>query len=84
MVRGIGQNTLLTNGGGGDELESDELGVLFMLEAGYDPEVLIGVMEILKVAAGPNCVPQMQSTHPDPENRKEKIIEAIQKYKNAP
>jgi hypothetical protein len=41
-------------------------------------------MEILKAAAGPNRVPQMQSTHPDPENRKEKIIEAIQKYKNAP
>ncbi len=80
----IGQNTLLTNGGGGDELESDELGVLFMLEAGYDPEELIGVMEILKAAAGPNRVPQMQSTHPDPKNRKEKIIEAIQKYKNAP
>ncbi|MFD2917354.1 M48 family metalloprotease [Psychroserpens luteus] len=82
LVSGIGQNTLLTNGRD-DELESDDLGVKFMLKAGYDPEEMIGVMEILKAAAGPNRVPEMQSTHPDPENRIEKIRESIQKYKNA-
>ncbi len=67
--------------GRGDELESDELGVRFMLDAGYQPEEMIGVMKILKAAAGPNRVPEMQSTHPDPENRIEKIKEAIQKYR---
>jgi len=82
VVSGIGQNTLLTNGRD-DELESDDLGVRFMLKAGYDPEEMIGVMEILKSAAGPNRVPEHQSTHPDPENRKEKIRESIEKYKNA-
>lgn len=82
LVSGIGQNTLLTNGRD-DELESDELGVLFMLKAGYNPEEMIGVMEILKAAAGPNRVPERMSTHPDPENRIEKIHEAIEKYKNA-
>lgn len=81
LVSGIGQNTLLTNGRD-DELESDDLGVLFMLKAGYNPEAMIGVMEILKAAAGPNRVPEMQSTHPDPDNRIEKIHEAIAKYKN--
>ena len=81
LVSGIGQNTLLTNGRD-DELESDELGVLFMIKAGYNPEEMIGVMEILKSAAGPNRVPERMSTHPDPENRKEKIREAIEKYKN--
>ncbi|MCK0130517.1 M48 family metalloprotease [Flavobacteriaceae bacterium F08102] len=65
----------------GDELESDELGVKFMLDAGFQPEEMIGVMEILKEAAGPNRIPEMQSTHPDPENRVEKIIEAIAKYR---
>jgi predicted Zn-dependent protease len=79
LVNGIGQQTLLTNGRG-DELESDELGVLFMINANYDPEEMIGVMKILKAAAGPNRVPEMQSSHPDPENRIEKIREAIQKY----
>ncbi len=79
LVSGIGQNTLLKNGRG-DELESDELGVLFMIQAGYDPYEMIKVMEILKTAAGPNRVPEFQSTHPDPENRIEMIKEAIEKY----
>ena len=79
VVAGIGQNTLLTNGRC-DELESDDLGVLFMIESGYDPNEMIEVMKILKAAAGPNRVPEFQSTHPDPENRIEKIKESIDKY----
>lgn len=63
-----------------DELESDDLGVRFMINAGYNPEEMIGVMEILKTAAGDDRVPEFQSTHPDPENRIEKIKEAIKKY----
>ncbi|WP_191860461.1 M48 family metalloprotease [Hanstruepera ponticola] len=81
FVNGIGQTTLLSNGRD-DELESDDLGVKFMIKAGYNPEEMIGVMEILKQAAGPNRVPEFQSTHPDPENRIEKIQESIEKYKN--
>lgn len=81
LVSGIGQQTLLTNGRD-DELESDDLGVLLMLKSGYNPEEMVGVMEILKAAAGPNRVPEFQSTHPDPDNRIEKIREAINKYKN--
>lgn len=64
------------------ELQSDDLGVRFMLEAGFDPNYLVDVMEILKQASGPNRTPEFQSTHPDPENRAEKIKEAIEKYKN--
>jgi predicted Zn-dependent protease len=82
IVGSIGQNTLLKNGRG-DELESDDLGVLFMIQAGYPPEEMIRVMEILKEAGGPNRAPEFQSTHPDPENRIEKIKEAIAKYKGA-
>ncbi|TMM56142.1 M48 family peptidase [Maribacter algarum] len=79
VVGSIGQNTLLKNGRG-DELESDELGVLFMIQSGYNPNEMIEVMKILKAAAGPNRVPEFQSTHPDPENRIQKIKEAIAKY----
>jgi predicted Zn-dependent protease len=79
LVGGIGQNTLLTNGRG-DELESDDLGVLFMIQSGYDPYEMVKVMEILKAASGPNRVPEFQSTHPDPENRIDKIKESIAKY----
>ena len=81
IVGSIGQNTLLKNGRS-DELESDELGVLFMIQSGYDPYEMIKVMEILKAAGDPNRTPEFQSTHPDPENRIEKIKEAIAKYKN--
>ncbi|EAS21044.1 M48 family metalloprotease [Nonlabens mediterrranea] len=63
-----------------DELQSDDLGVKMMIDAGYDPYEMIGVMEILKNAAGPNRTPEFQSTHPDPENRVERIKEAIRKY----
>lgn len=79
LVSGIGQNTLLKNGRG-DELESDDLGVRLMVRSGYNPREMIKVMEILKEAGGPNRVPEFQSTHPDPENRIEKINEAIIKY----
>ena len=42
---------------------------------------MIKVMEILKAAAGPNRVPEFQSTHPDPDNRIERIKEAIDRFK---
>lgn len=79
LVGSIGQSTLLNNGRE-DELESDDLGVLFMLRSGYDPQEMIRVMEILKAAAGPSSVPEFQSTHPDPDNRIEKIKDAIEKH----
>ena len=66
-----------------DELQSDQLGVQMMLDAGFDPYEMIGVMEILKAAGGPNRTPEFQSTHPDPENRIERIKEAIEYYKKS-
>ncbi len=79
IVGAIGQNTLLKNGRG-DELESDDLGVLLMIRSGYPPDQMIEVMEILKTAAGPNRVPEFQSTHPDPDNRIARIRQSIKKY----
>jgi predicted Zn-dependent protease len=73
-------NMLQMKYGREQELQSDELGVRLMLQAGYNPEMLVNVMEVLKQAAGPNRTPEFQSTHPDPENRKEHIRAAIQKY----
>ena len=62
------------------ELESDDWGVRLMLEAGYNPEELISVMDILEQASGGQRVPEFQSSHPSPDNRREKIIESIEKY----
>ena len=62
-----------------DELESDRLGVQFMASAGYDPRAMEGVMEILAESrGGSGGQPEFFSTHPDPENRIERIREAIQ------
>lgn len=65
------------------ELESDDLGVRFMMEAGYDPSQMIGVMDILERASGGDGQrqPEFFSTHPSPDNRREKIMESIQKWK---
>jgi len=64
------------------ELESDDFGVRLMIEAGYDPLALLGVMDILEAASGgSNRAPEWQSTHPNPENRREKIKESVDKYK---
>lgn len=62
------------------ELESDDFGVRLMIEAGYDPVHLIGVMDILEEASGGSRQPEFQSSHPSPDNRREKIKESIEKY----
>ena len=62
------------------ELESDDFGVRLMMEAGYNPEDLIGVMDILEEASGGSNKPEFQSTHPSPENRRQMINDAIEKY----
>jgi predicted Zn-dependent protease len=60
-----------------DELESDQLGVRFMADAGYDPRALIGVMQILAEATQGRGQSEFFSTHPSPENRVQRIQEAI-------
>ena len=62
-----------------DESESDALGVRFMMQAGYNPEALIGVMEILAQVSGGANSSDFMSSHPNPANRMEHIREAIEK-----
>jgi predicted Zn-dependent protease len=62
-----------------DEIESDTLGIRIMAEAGYDPRGMIRVMEVLAKASGGSRQPEFMSTHPAPENRAERIKEAIAK-----
>lgn len=61
-----------------DELESDRLGVRFMVEAGYDGAQMGEVMKVLK-AAGGGKTPEFFSTHPDPDNRLERIAAELEK-----
>src|SRR5512134_1739783 len=67
-----------------DELESDFLGVCFMNDTGYDPSDLITVMEILAASREGNQPPEFFSTHPNPENRIQRIQQAIQNPEACP
>ncbi len=60
-----------------DELESDQLGFRFMTEAGYDPQGIVELMQILGSARGGSGPPEFLSTHPDPGNRVARLQELI-------
>lgn len=62
-----------------DELESDKFGVKYMLQTGYNPEALIGVMEVLK-AAGGGGQSEFTSSHPSPDNRISEIKRHIAEF----
>jgi len=64
------------------ELESDDFGVRLMMEAGYNAEHLIGVMDILEQASGGSRMPEFQSSHPSPDNRRAEIQRSIERYRN--
>ncbi len=62
------------------ELESDKLGVEYMIRAGYHPEALIDVMDVLERAAGKGRPPEFLSTHPSGDTRREEIRAAIEAF----
>jgi predicted Zn-dependent protease len=61
------------NYGREDELESDRLGFRFMTEAGYNPQGIVELMEILNSAQQSGGQPEFLSTHPNPANRVERL-----------
>jgi beta-barrel assembly-enhancing protease len=62
-----------------DELESDNQGVHYMAQSGYDPRAMVSVMQKLEHAGNGQEPPEFFSTHPSPERRIEKIQEQINK-----
>lgn len=67
-----------------DELEADKFGVCFMNEAGYDPNEMISVMQILEASQTGNQPPEFFSTHPNPGNRIQQIQSDIQNISACP
>ena len=67
-----------------DELEADHLGVCLMAQAGYDPNQMINVMQILDAASQGMRPPEFLSTHPDPGNRVGEIQNSIQNLESCP
>lgn len=80
MAAGLANKMLTLKYGRGDELESDEWGLVTLEQAGYDPSQMLAVMEALKQASGGGGRgPSMFATHPDPDAR----IKRIQEYLDA-
>lgn len=60
----------------GQETEADEIGMVYMARAGYDPR---GAVELWKkmAAQGGEQPPEFLSTHPNPANRVQKLQEKL-------
>ena len=78
MVAATVGNMINLKYGRTDELESDKLGLRFMHAAGYDPRVMIDVMQIQEKAGGGARQSEFMSSHPNPGNRIERIKEHLQ------
>lgn len=73
----VGQ-VITTRYGREHESESDRIGIQLMLEAGYKPEELLSVMEVLADSMkGGQRPPELLSSHPFPETRARQIEEYI-------
>ncbi len=61
------------------EAEADEIGLHYLVRAGYDPEAAPELWDRMTAAAGSNRPPELLSTHPDPASRAARLRELIPK-----
>lgn len=76
---GVGGQLYLLRFGRGQETEADDLGMTYMVRAGYDPRGMLGVHRVLIEASGSGAAVEFLSTHPDPKNRLEAAEDRIQR-----
>jgi len=68
-----------------DESQADDLGMRYMVRADYDAREMPGVYEMLdrvSSAGGGGRMPQWLSTHPDPLNREQRMIQHLDTLRN--
>lgn len=63
--------------GRADETESDEYGMKYLAQSGYDPHAMLELMQILKEASDGPTPPEFLSSHPLPETRMVRIREIL-------
>ena len=86
-VAGAGLQLLFLKFGRDDERQSDDLALRYMSRTGYDLRESPDVYEMLRrvsAASGGGQVPNWLSTHPDPEDRRERIQAQIDSLEPAP
>ncbi len=64
-----------------DERQSDSIGLKYMVQAGYNPEGMLGVMKVLAEAGG-SGTPSVMSSHPHPDERIKTIKEFLARNKD--
>jgi predicted Zn-dependent protease len=80
-ILGAGLGLLFLKFGRDDERQADDLGLRYMRRANYDPNEMVDVFTMLgrvSEAAGGGRIPGWLSTHPAPEDRRERILAQIQ------
>jgi predicted Zn-dependent protease len=79
-VAGQGLGLLFLKYSRDDEKQADELGLRYLLRAGYDPRPMAdvyGTLEAVAESSGAGRIPSLLSTHPDPGNRRDRILSRI-------
>jgi len=62
----------------GDETEADEIGLVLMSKAGYDPRESVNFWDRFSQAGG-KAPPEFMSTHPNSEKRREHLRSLVPK-----
>ena len=81
----VGAGALLASYSRDNERQADELGMEYMVRAGYDPKGMIGLMDMLNSLSkhSPNAIELMFSTHPMSSERYKTAVDRVEtNYKN--
>lgn len=75
---GIAGGALLARYSRDDERQADDLGMLYMSNAGYSPDGMVGLMNVLRSMSShkPNVIEMMFATHPMSEERYQTAVTA--------